>query len=407
MCVVLALVCICLIVYDASPGHAVPECIMTLVNSTLGAVIGIVVVNLVYQWHAEKDLEDDMTQTVVEALSGREPDRRVPRMYELYNKRSIERILKQCLESFCTNGTLANGYLSFIKNSYALIKKDEVYEVEVTREADGRMYIAQELTDTRIFRPADPSCIVHKSYLIFKKGRNVARKSGLLDVIMNDPDYFFRDEVTDGACVDEIVALCRSGKPRDEITAEVLSYLKYRVDVWQFDRNESVNAFVPLSDFEIRLDTCFEEDRTGKTVTEKYCGLHIEVRIPREAVSSGAGYYEEEGFRQYRARMSICYSIPSDTNTFYAVYPVPTYKSTFKIQFDIPDFNCKKHLDYMTFLSFADVAEEDRRHLLDNDGTVRVDRSAISFSTVRTIFPRSGFTFCWDNAVGCDKRNGN
>lgn len=399
LCAVLALVCICLIVYDASPEHAVPAYVMTLVNSTLGAVIGIVAVNLVYQWHAEKDLEDDMTQTVVEALSGREPERRVPRMYELYNKRSIERILRQCLESFCTNGTLANGYLSYIKNSYALIKKDEEYEVEVTREADGRMYIRQELADTRIFRPKDPASVVHKSYLIFKKGRNVARNSGKLDAILSDPTYFFREEMNDAACVDELVALCRSGKPRAEVTAAVIAYLNYRVDVCLLDERERVASTVPLAGFEIRLDTCMEKDRTGKGETEKYCGLHIEARIPREAVKSGAGYYEEEGFRQYRARMSICYSIPSDTNTFYAVYPVPTYKSTFKIQFDIPDFNCKKHLDYMTFLSFADVADQDRQSMLDNDGAVRVDRSAISFSTVRTIFPRSGFTFCWDNAA--------
>jgi len=397
LCVVLALVCICLIVYDAAPNHHVPEYVMTLVNSTLGAIIGIVAVNLVYQWHAEKDLEDDMTQTVVEALSGREPERRVPRMYELYNKRSIERILKQCLESYCTNGTLANGYLSYIKNSYALIKKDEEYEVEVTQEEDGRMYITQELTDTRIFRPVDPSCISHKAYLIFKKGRNVARKSGVLDAILSDPSYFFREEMNDAACVDGIVALCRSGKSREEVTEDVLKYLKYKVDAFLLDdRNRTVET-VPLTGFEIRLDTCVEEDRSGKGATEKYCGLHIEARIPREAVKPGFGYYEEEGFRQYRARMSICYAIPADTNTFYAVYPVPTYKSSFKIQFDIENFNCKQHLDYMTFLSFADVADEDRRNMLENDGTIRVDRSAISFSTVRTIFPRSGFTFCWGN----------
>lgn len=400
LCVLLALVCVCLIIYDASPENAVPGYIMTLVNSTLGAIIGIVVVNLVYQWYAEKDLEDDMTQTILEALAARESGRSVPRLYELYNKHSIERVLQQCLESYCTNKVLANAYLSYIRNSYQLIKKDEEYEVEVSKDdADGRMYISQELRDTRIFLPDDPKNIRHKSYLIFKKGHNVAQKSGVLDGILNDSTYYFREEMTDAACVDEIVALCKSGRSPQEITEEVLHYLKYKVEVYVLDRLDRPVKTIPLTRFEIHLDTFEEEEGKGKGRIEKYCGLYIVAEVPREAVKPGVGYYEEEGFLQYRAKMNICYSIPSETNTFYAVFPVPTYKSQFKIKFDIENFNCKKHLDYMTFLSFADVADEDRKTLLQNDGTVQVDRSSISFSTVRTIFPRSGFTFCWDNKM--------
>lgn len=400
LCALLGLVCVCLIVYDASPGHAVPGYIMTLVNSTLGAIIGIVVVNLVYQWYAEKDLEDDMTQTIVEALTGREPDRRVPRIYELYNKRSIERILKQCLESYCTNKSLANGYLSYIKNSYKLIKKDEEYEVEVSKdEVNGRMYITQKLRDTRIFLPVNPENIEHKSYLIFKKGHHVAQKCGVLDGIMNDSTYYFREEMTDPACVDKIVALYNSGKSREEVTEDVLQYLQYKVEVYRLDHLDRSVKTIPLTQFEIRLDTCMEDESKGKGKVEKYCGLYIVAKVPPEAVKPGAGYYEEEGFLQYRAKMNICYSIPADANTFYAVFPVPIYKSEFKIQFDIKNFNCKKHLDYMTFLSFADVADEDRETMLQNDGMVQVGRSSSTFSTVRTIFPRSGFTFCWDNKV--------
>lgn len=400
LCVILGLVCLCLIIYDASPEHAVPGYLMTLVNSTLGAIIGIVAVNLVYQWHAEKDLEDDMTQTVLEALSGEDSGRKIPRMYTLYKKSSIERILKQCLESYCTNKTLANAYLSYIRNSYQLIKKDEEYEVEVSKdESDGRMYIMQKLCDTRVFLPEDPKNIWHKSYLIFKKGDNVAQKSGVLDGVLNDSSYYFREELTDPACVGEIVALCKSDKSQEEKTKEVLRYLKYKVEVYQLNGLDQLVKTIPLTQFEVRLDTFEEEEGKGKGKVEKYCGLFIEAAVPQEAVKPGAGYYEEEGYLQYRAKMNICYSIPADTNTFYAVFPVPTYKSEFKIRFDIKNFNCRKHLDYMTFLSFADVKSDDRKNMLQNDGTVQVDPSSITFSTVRTIFPRSGFTFCWDTEV--------
>ena len=394
----------------ASPGHIVPDYIMTLVNSTLGAIIGIVVVNLVYQWYAEKDLEDDMTQTIVEALAARESGRSVPRLYELYNKRSIERILKQCLESYCTNAALAQGYLNYIKNSYRVIKKEEVYKVCVLFDtAMNKMCIKQELTDTRIFDAAkvqdkegrenelegevkyDKNAVLIKSYLIFKKGENVVDNGGTLNVFMKSTSYFFREELPDAECVNHIVALFNAGRKE-----EILEFLNYKVSVFRRTEKGTWGKSFPITDFTIVLDRTKIDNQT------KYKGLIIYAQIPREyVVTNDTGYFEDEKFVQYRAKMEIKYSIPSDYNTFCAVYPVPVCDATFKLIFRLNNFDCDRDLDYMTFHSYVNQ---------DNQGNY--DESAegtiYSFTTKDMIFPRSGMSFYWNkdkNVVAASAKN--
>lgn len=375
----------------------VPPWIEDFADSIIGAIIGILLVNLMYQWRAEQDLEDDMAQNLIDVLAGQYDSSKQPRLYTLFNKTAIERILTRCIESYCANTYLANCYFNYIKNSYPLIKKDEDYIVTVTKGPDDKMFINQTLKDTRIFlTPMRKENICIFVYLVLAKGTNVSDDTTALDKILSDNKYFIREELLNPEFVDSLIAAWNDAPEQKEKSAHaVLDMLGFTAKVLRKNDRESEtpatfsdSIYIPNTD----IDLDFVRDESGR-----YHGIRIVAPIPADYISTNNDFYRQEGFIQYTAEVSFKYMAPKGRVTFYAVYASPTIHSGFKIKFKINGFDCNRDVDKMRFISFA---EEDIKHgiqQMQDDGKVCTEEKTISFHTQRTIFPRSGISLSWDN----------
>lgn len=81
----------------------VPPWIEDFADSIIGAIIGILLVNLMYQWRAEQDLEDDMAQNLIDVLAGQYDSSKQPRLYTLFNKTAIYNPQNEAFRLFRTN----------------------------------------------------------------------------------------------------------------------------------------------------------------------------------------------------------------------------------------------------------------------------------------------------------------
>lgn len=389
--IILMLICIILKILK------VPPWIEDFADSIIGAIIGILLVNLMYQWRAEQDLEDDMAQNLIDVLAGQYDSNKQPRLYMLFNKTAIERILTRCIESYCANTYLANCYFNYIKNSYPLIKKDEDYIVTVTKSQDDKMFITQTLKDTRVFlTPIDHENICIYVYLVLGKGTNVSDDTTALDKILSDNKYFIREELLNPDFVDSLIAVWNnSDMQKEERMHTILDMLGFSAKVLRENSLNSGNsAPTPNSLYipETEIEVDFVRDESNR-----YHGIRIIAPVPTDYISINNDFYRQEGFIQYTAEVSFKLMAPKGRVTFYAVYASPTIRSGFKINFKITGFDCNRDVDKMRFISFA---EEDITHgtqHMQNDGKIRTEEKTISFHTQRTIFPRSGISMSWDN----------
>lgn len=357
-----------------------PEWVKFLANSTLGAVIGAALVDIVCSIADGKEAEDDMRKGIMETLCPSKTGEGKPELYSLYKKEAIEPILHQCLSAYCADGNISAGYLSYIKNSCLDVKRNEKYLVDVLRDDSGCQKLSQYLKHTSIFKPnvvERPYC---QAYFIFKTRSEHADQKGKLDKVMNDKSYFFREELADDSFVDELIrdydAAVPSGKAA--INKAVLSKLGFSFNIFH---DEYVKSSIRVNelDFDIELD--------------KDCGVKIMTYVPQECIHTSDQFYEEEGFVQFTASMKTEYRIPSTQNTFYVVYAIPTIKSYFEIKFKMGSHDFTNKVDYMTFMSI----DQSVNHYDVNDGVVQNHGSSLSFTCSRTIFPRSGMSFTWNS----------
>lgn len=380
-----------MIYYHHKHPDEVPEWLMMLVNSIFAAILGVVFVNLFYQWIAEKDNSDDVTQALTEILLGDQAyekcendkdvrDIVVPKIYNLFRKKSIERILKMGLKAYCANELLAKGNLDYIKNNCKLIKKDEIYTVTIGSD-ENRTYIKQSLTDTRIFQKSlENRRYFIKSFLIFKKGNKVGNNEGVLDEKLGDMTFFFREELTEKDFIDQIIEKVERGE-------SVIEFLDYHVfvhkstgrDEWSDERADVIE----LKKVKVSLVSA----KTRGT----YVGLIIETELPKKFVQKSREFYNYDEYKAYRANVQIKYDIPKGENKFHVVYPVPAENPVFNLYFDFAKFNCNRDLEYMTFFSYMDGPSNKKNYTI-------FDRQ-FTFKVPGIIFPRSGISFYWRNTA--------
>ena len=370
---IIALVSIIILILDC------PEWVDVLANSTLGAVIGASLVDLACSIAAGKEADDDMRKGIMETLCPENNASGKPELYNLYKREAIEPILHQCLSAYCADYKLSAGYLSYIKNSCRNIKRNERYEVKVYRNDDGVQHLEQSLRHTAIFRPETGQRPVFKAYFIFKTRSERVDQGAKLDNVMSDKSYFFREDLADDSFVQELLDDYAAAKSRNEEEAKkaVLSKLNFSVDIY---RNETCKEAVRIQDteFDIELD--------------ENCGVKIVACIPQECVLASDQFFEEDGFVQYTACMKTKYRIPSMQNTFYVVYAIPTVKPYFEIKFQMGSDDFARTVDYMTFMSLDQSVDQ----LEGTDGSVQNHGTSLSFASSRTVFPRSGISFTWD-----------
>ena len=382
---VIALISIIVLILDT------PEWVNTLANSTLGAVIGASLVDLACAIASGKEAEDDMRKGILETLCPARNKGEKPRLYTLYKKPAVEPLLKECLLSYCADEKLSTGYFSYIANSCRHIKKNEKYNVFVEKRDSGELWLEQKLKHTSVYIPDFDKPSYIQMYFIFKDRADRTDHKGHLDEIMNDKSYFFREDLTDDTFVQELIDDLLAAEPhgRDEFNNAALSKLGFSVDLFK-DEFSNNPLQIANEDYMIELDSV---DCIVNGVREKiYYGLKIKAYIPSEYVKPCDQFYEEEGFVQYTACMKTSYRIPSCQNTFYVVYAMPTMNPSFEIRFDMGSSSFARNVDYMTFMSIdQSVGPHDA-----DDGVVRNHGSSLSFSTRRTVFPRSGISFTWD-----------
>lgn len=371
--VVIALVSIIVLMLDC------PDWVDVLANSTLGAVIGASCVDLACSIAAGKDADEDMRKGIMETLCPEKSAQGKPELYYLYKKDAIEPILHQCLSAYCADHKLAAGYLSYISNSCSNLKRNERYQVVVSRDKRGVQHLAQTLKHTSIFKPDTGQRPYFQAYFIFKTRAEHADQAGKLDKVMSDKSYFFREELADDTFVQELLDEYQAAKHEGEDAARkvVISKLEFSLDIF-LNENSRNSVKMPDTSYEIDLD--------------ENCGVKIKTYIPQGYLIPSDQFYEEDGFVQYTACMKTRYRIPSLQNTFYVVYAIPTIRPYFEIRFNMGTDDFASKVDYMTFMSIdQSVSQTD-----ENDGTVQNHGISLSFTSSRTVFPRSGISFTWD-----------
>ena len=387
--VVVASVSIILLILKLPEGW---EWVDILANSTLGAVIGAALVDVVCSIADGKEAEEDMRKGIMETLCSVPDNNEKPQLYTLYKKQAIEPILQQCMTAYCASPQLSLGYLSYIKNSCSNLKKKETYRVTVERMDCGTQYIRQSLKHTAIFRPNIGERPCFQAYFIFKDRASLSDHQGALDKVMSDKSYFFREDLTDDGFVQELIDIKLNAEASGEPWVEdVLSKLKFTVDLFNNEKTDQPVRIKP-AEYQVVFDSdMVVNPETGKK-EENYYGLKIKTLIPDEYVIASDHFFNEEGFVQYTACMNTRYRVPESQNTFYVVYALPTIKSHFSITFDMGIRNFVKKVDYMTFMTIDQSAAHDDEH----DGIMEKRGNTFTFNTSRTVFPRSGMSFTWD-----------
>lgn len=372
--VVVASISIILLILKLPEGW---EWVKILANSTLGAVIGAALVDIVCSIADGKEAEEDMRKGIMETLCSTPNNNEKPQLYSLYKKQAIEPILNQCLSAYCASPQLSSGYLSYIKDSCRHIKRNEVYMVEVNRNATGTQTVKQTLQQTPVFKPEPTERPYFQAYFIFKNkaAQTDNENKKALDKIMDDKSYFFREELADDNFVQELLdARSKAETEGTSVNDAVLAKLNFSVDIFKCEK-ESNPVTLKNEDFLVE----FEE-----------CGVKIKATIPEDYVVASDRFFEEEGFVQYTARMKTEYRIPACQNTFYVVYAIPTLNSYFSISFN--SGVCIESVDYMTFMSIDKSYDQDS----GKDGRMLKTSNTFSFDTSRTVFPRSGMAFTWE-----------
>ncbi len=368
------------------------EWVDILANSTLGAVIGAALVDIVCSIADGKEAEEDMRKGIMETLCSTPNNNEKPQLYTLYKKQAIEPILQQCLSAYCAAPQLSLGYLSYIKNSCSHLKKRETYRVAVERLDCGTQYIRQSLKHTAIFKPNPGERPYFQVYFIFKDRASLSDHQGALDRVMSDKSYFFREDLTDDGFVNELIEIKKnaeaSGKPWIDA---VLSKLDFHVELFKNERTDQ-SVRIQNTEYQVEFDSdMIVNPETGEK-KENHYGLKIKTYIPEEFVIVSDLFFQEEGFVQYTACMNTKYRIPESQNTFYVVYALPTITSHFSITFDMGVRNFVEKVDYMTFMSIGQSTTHDDEH----DGVMEKRGNTFTFNTSRTVFPRSGMSFTWD-----------
>ena len=388
-----------IILLDAHEQYSVPSLLIAFANCGIGAVLGVIIINLVYQWCAENDTEEALQDALVQILTG--DNHRLLR--KLYNNQAIRSILQNCIESYCCSASLSKNYLRYIENSCRILKKKEIYNVTLSEE-QGHLYLHQELTDTRCFR--DPrhkfsrARIQVKSYLVLKRPDPTDADCGELDRIMNDHSYFFREEISDSELLAYIKGLSldksepgRPGfhrLPADE-AAGVIARLQYRVNIERAAHartdSGSRKPYLEGLPYEVFVDT--GDPHRGCPGVR---GIEISVDVPDEGIDRHPEEFQADGYIQYTAELTIKYPTEQET-TFYSIYAAPTLGAEFRLIFDPSVRVDMKSVSYMTFISFAE--DEDKGHA-KYDGQIRINGRNLEFKTSRTIFPRSGISISWN-----------
>lgn len=381
---VIALVSIVVLILDC------PDWVDVLANSTLGAVIGASLVDLACSVAAGKEADEDMRRGIMETLCPSKSYSGKPELYSIYKKEAIEPILQQCLSAYCADNRLSAGFLSYIKSSCRHMKRNEKYIVEVKRDSKGDAYINQSLRHTAMFNLKQGETAYFQAYFIFEDKASVAIKKGLLDEVMNDKSYFFRESLLDDTFAEELINDFKIAEPKGKmaVNAAVLKKLSFSLDVFSDEYDKTSCIGISASDFDVTLDSM--KDKNGNTV---YYGLKIKTNIPLSCVKKCDQFFEEEGFVQFTARMNTEYRIPQTQNTFYVVYAIPSLNPFFEIKFNMGTSTFAKTVDYMTFMSIDNSMNPDN----PDDGKVLEHGSALSFRTKSIVFPRSGMAFTWNS----------
>lgn len=346
-------------------------------DGIIGTTFGIVLINLTYNIISEKEAEINLKKNLAETIQPRRTDvndSEPPFLYKTYRHEAIGDFLVNSLDSYCANRKLARGFFSYIKGNCDLIKRKEEYSVTLFGD-EKRHIISQSLRDTRIF-PKNGEKVVLKSYFVLK---NEKARGNKLDKIMSENTWFFRENIDDQELVGELIRTAD-----DKRGDNILRTLKYRVEFFSSEDGDDRMA-VGGESFRIRFD---RDDR------QELYGIAIECDVPDGFIEKDQNFFGGQ-FIKYTARISVEYPIPSGQNTFHTVYAYPTAQASFSFSVEIDNLSCHD-IEYMSFISLSADNYDDGPKIL-NDGKVVVRKSSITFDTTRIIFPRSGFTFVWNN----------
>lgn len=270
--IVIALVSIVILILDC------PEWMDVLANSVLGAVIGASMVDLACSIAAGKEAEDDLRKGIMETLCPSKTNVGKPELYSLYKREAIEPILQQCLSAYCAAPQLSSGYLSYIRNSCRHIKRSENYKVEVNRDDSGMQTVRQTLKQTPVFKPESTERPYFQAYFIFKDRAAKADSKGVLDKVMSDKSYFFREDLADDDFVQELLdARSKAETEGTSVNDAVLAKLNFSVDIFRNERNNKP-VRVRNEDFLVEFDDC---------------GVRIKTTIPEDCLVASDLFFEE------------------------------------------------------------------------------------------------------------------
>ncbi len=353
-----------------------------LFGNILGAAVGAAVIDVIMDYTSKDEKEESIQKSIITALCPTEPGPEPPMIAKLFSKREFEGFLKNGMAAYGGNNDLGAGCFDFFRENCNQMRRHESYKVDISPD-----WIHQSFRHTAVFeRPkiGDPEIRI---FFIFA---NTEVSGGELDRYLSDPTYTFREEFDCPEFEKEVTALAASLEKakkadRKQKTEELCEKMKLSLTLYKTEREDQKRGLTVAPE-DIQFTLC-------RTAKGEAFGLNIVVPVPAayvfEEASGPSEYHAGNGYIHFISQVDVTYPAKRGHNLFPIVYSriavSPSFRVTFK-EFKDPDIKC------FPFLSFNTAAAES-----SEDGNVTESNHTYSFTTTRTVFPRSGVVFSWIN----------
>ena len=353
-----------------------------LFGNILGAAVGAAVIDVVMDYTSKDEKEEGIQKSIVTALCPTEPGDEPPMISKLFSRSEFEGFLKNGMAAYGHNNELGAGCFDFFKENYMQMRRHENYKIDIYPDK-----IHQSFRHTAVFSKPEKGVAEVRVFFIFS---NTDVSGGELDRYLSDPTYTFREEFDDPGFEKEVASLAASlekaRKTDRKKCAKVLcDKMQFGLVLYKNEREDRKRG-LEIAPEDMQFTLC-------RTARGEAFGLNIVVPVPAAYVfeeSSGPSeYHSGSGYIHFITQVDVTYPAKKGHNLFPIVYSriavSPSFLVTFK-DFASPD------VKWFPFLSFntGEAPSSD-------DGKIVETNNSYHFTTTRTVFPRSGVVFSWNN----------
>ena len=353
-----------------------------LFGNILGAAVGAAVIDVIMDYSSKDEKEEGIQKSIVTALCPTEPGPEPPMISKLFNRSEFEGFLKNGMSAYGGNNDLGAGCFEFFKENCSQMRRHEAYKVEISPE-----WIHQSFRHTAVFKKPEKGSSEIRIFFIFA---NTDVSGGELDRYLSDPTYTFREEFDCPEFEKEVASLAASLEKakkadRKQKAEDLCEKMKLSLILYKTEREDQKRGMCVAPE-DIQFSLC----RTSKG---EAFGLNIVFPVPADYLfeeSAGPSeYHKGSGYVHFISQVDVTYPAKKGHNLFPLVYSRIAVSPSFRISFKGFD---NADVRWFPFLSFNTAAASS-----SEDGQITESNHSYSFTTTRTVFPRSGVVFTWIN----------